>query len=153
VPPTGGWSRGAEPSRALWSPSSETLYFLRSGTVWQWTEHGGATAFLKGVKWVFPSITPDGGHLAYAVTRADGKHDVYLVDLAAGGAPVRIAQARTIPVFLNDEQLWYMSETEDGCAAGGDPPKFLVYNISSRTEAPSVVDAVQAVWPATSATF
>jgi len=152
IPPTAGWATGAEPSIALWSPTSASLYFRRSGSIWQWSPGGGAKTFLKGVAWQFPSISPDGRHLAYAVTRSDGKHDVYLMDLAAGGGPVRIAQARTIPVFLNDSQLWYLSESDDGCAAGGGTePRPLVYNIVSRTEAGSLVQAVEDVWPATSA--
>src|SRR5207302_164997 len=118
VPPATGWSRGAEPSRALWSPTSETLYYRRSGSVWRWTARDGAGILLNGVSWVFPTITPDGRHLAYAVARADGKHDVYLADLQSGGAPVRIGLARTLPVFLNNSQLWYESESDDGCTGG-----------------------------------
>jgi hypothetical protein len=151
VPPTGGWPSGAAPGMAVWSPTSDTLFYRQGGDVWKWTTAGGAQVYLPGVSWFSPTITPDGAHLAYAVQRPDGLHDIYLVDLAGAGRPQRIGGgARSGPVFLNNTQLWYLTESPGGCAGEGTRPKRLIYNLSDSSEAASIIDAVLYVWPATS---
>lgn len=152
VPPTAGWSPGAQPAMAVWSPTSQTLFYRQKGDVWQWTPAGGAQRYLPGVNWYYPTITPDGGHLAYAVVRSDGLHNVYLIDLANGGGPKLIGKgARNLPVFLNSSQLWYKSEAKGICGPGTNQP--LVYDITNASESTSVIDQVTAVWPATSSNF
>ncbi|MEP6680709.1 MAG: hypothetical protein ABJB65_04450, partial [Chloroflexota bacterium] len=141
LPPSEGWAAGAWPAMAVWSPTTETLFYRQGGDVWQWTPAGGAQRYLPGVSWSYPTITPDGRHLAYAVVRADGLHDVYLVDLAQGGSPQLIGKgARTLPAFLNSTQLWFKSEGNGICGPGGDQP--LIYNISDQSESPSIIDRV-----------
>ncbi|HYM96480.1 MAG TPA: hypothetical protein VET26_04210, partial [Candidatus Sulfotelmatobacter sp.] len=150
--PQGGWAQGAQPAMAVWSPTSEELYYRQGGDVWKWTPTHGAERFLSGVAWYYPSISSDGNHLAYAVVRSDGLHNVYLVDLVNGGAPRLIGNgARNLPVFLNGSQLWYRSEGQGICGPGGDKP--LVYDLSDGSEAPSIIDFVGSVWPATSSNF
>ena len=84
--------------------------------------------------------------------RSDGLHDVYLVDLAHGGGPARIGKgARTVPVFLNSTQFWYKTEGPSICGPGSNQP--LIYDITDGSESGSVIDQVQAVWPATSSQF
>jgi hypothetical protein len=144
----GGWSTGAGPAMAVWSPASETLYYRYGGGVWKWTSGAGAVSFLPGISWYYPTISADGAHLAYAVLRPDGVHDVYLVDLAHGGNPTLIGKARNLPVFLNSTQLWYRSEAQGICGPGGNAP--LVYDLTTGSEAPSIIDSVGSVWPSTS---
>jgi hypothetical protein len=142
----------AAPTMPLWSPVGETLYYSRAGDVWRWTARGGPEVFIHGVQWRYPTITPDGRHLAYAVPRDDGLgHDVYLVDLADGSDPKLIGHGRTFPAFLNDTQLFYMSEEEAVCGPGIDQP--LIYNVTDASESPSIIQRVNAVWPATSSNF
>jgi hypothetical protein len=137
------------PLMALWSPTSETLYYKKSGSIWQWTPSGGSQRFLSGVDWASASISPDGAHLAYAIEGSDGLSDTYLVDLAHGGQPVRIGKGhRAGPVFLNDTQLWFIPQGGGGCT-GPAPTGPLVYNVSNGTESPSIIDNVRRVWPAT----
>jgi hypothetical protein len=76
---------------------------------------------------------------------------VYLVDLAAGSAPQRIGRGRTTPVFLNDTQLWYVSEGQGVCGPGADEP--LVYGLTDGSESSSIIGQVRAVWPATSSNY
>ena len=152
VIPQGHWALGAQPAMAVWSPTSDTLFYRKGGNVWTWTPAGGARIFLNGVAWYYPTISADGNHLAYAVIRSDGLHNVYLVDLAHGGSPQLIGKgARNLPVFLNSTQLWYRSEGQGICGPGGDQP--LVYELGDGSEAPSIIDFVGSVWPATSANF
>jgi hypothetical protein len=148
LPPPGGWSSGAEPATALWSPITETLFYRQGKDVWSWSPGSNPKRFLAGVSWLHPTMTPDGAHLAYSVARPDGSHNVYLVDLAHGGSPQLIGtRARNHPVFLNSTQLWYMTERPEGCT--GPSNERLIYNLVDGSESPSVIDWVVDVWPAT----
>lgn len=147
-----GWPTGAQPSMPVWSSTSETLYYSKDGDVWKLVPGGKPERFLAGVTWLYPTISADGYHLAYAVVRGDGLHNIYLVDLAARGTPQLIGKgARTTPVFLNSTQIWYRAESQGICGPGGSAP--LVYDLADGSEAPSIVDFVSSVWPATSSNF
>lgn len=149
ISPTVAPSSVTRPLMALWSPTSETLYYKKGGSIWRWTPSGGSQRFLSGVDWASASISPDGAHLAYAVEGSDGLSDTYLVDLAHGGQPVRIGKGhRTGPVFLNATQLWLIPQAGGGCT-GPAPTGPLVYNVTNGTESPSIIDNVRLVWPAT----
>jgi hypothetical protein len=153
VPPDGGWQAAySYPAWAVWSPTAETLFYRQGGDVWQWTPGGGRQPFLPGVNWYYPTITPDGGHLAYAVVRPDGLHNVYLDDLAHDGSPQLISDGdRNLPVFLNSTQLWYRAQS-GGCVTSGTTEP-LIYNLSDGSESPSIIDWVRHVWPATSSNY
>lgn len=155
IPPSAGWPPGANPLMALWSPTSETLYYGQGGDIWKWTAASDPQLFLPHVAWVQPTISADGAHLAYSVLRSDGlAHDVYLVDLAHGGSPQRIGDgARKLPVFVNSTQLWFKSEGKNYGCAGAEAEKPLIYNIVDGSEAPSIIYQVLNVWPATSSNF
>jgi len=87
------------------------------------------------------------------VRRADGMHNVYIVDLARddGPNPRLVGKgARNLPVFLNNTQLWYMTKTGGGCTGDGTRPKPTIYNLTDSSEAASVMDQVLYVWPSTS---
>jgi hypothetical protein len=151
VPPGTGWPKGSQPEMAVWSPMSETLFYRQNGDVWRWTQAAGAQRYLPGVNWYYPTFTPSGSHLAYAVPRSDGLHDIYLIDVARGASPQLLKSARNFPVFLNATQLWYWSEVQGICGPGLNHP--LVYDITDGSEAASIVESVTAVWPATSSNF
>ncbi len=149
LPPSAGWSTGAFPAMALWSPTSETLFYRQGDDVWTWTPGSDPVLYLQGVHWFYPTITPDGAHLAYAVLRPDDLHSVYLVDLAHGGSPQLIGdEPRTLPVFVNNTQLWFRSESENSGCAGSNGERPLIYNLTDSSEAPSIIDEVIAAWPA-----
>ncbi len=151
VPPGGGWPKGTQPEMAVWSPAADTLYYRQNGDVWWWTQAAGAQLYLPGVNWYYPTFSPSGSHLAYAVPRSDGFHDIFLIDLEHKGSPQLIKSNRNFPVFLNSTQLWYWSEGQGICGPGIDHP--LVYDITNGSEAASIIDFVTAVWPATSSTL
>jgi hypothetical protein len=145
IPPSSGWATDANPTMAVWSPVAETLFYLRGNDVWKWTPGSKPQRFLVGVNWSYPTITPDGAHLAYEVFPGD----VYLLDLAHGGRPELVGKARIEPVFLNSSQLWTTQPI--GCI--GPPPTPLIYNVNTRTQAPTIIDSVFGVWPATSSNW
>lgn len=39
--PQGNWPLGTQSEMALWSPTTETLYYRNNGDVWKWTASGG----------------------------------------------------------------------------------------------------------------
>jgi hypothetical protein len=155
--PSTGWADGADPMMALWSPTTEALYYRKGGDIWRWTDGSDPELFLSDVAWIQPTISSDGAHLAYSVLRADGVlHDVYLLDLTAAGAPTpeRIGDgARKLPVFLNATQLWFKSEGDDHGCAGTENEHPLIYDIVDRREFKSVIEQTLLVWPATSSNF
>jgi len=145
VPPPAGWGPDANPTMAVWSPVTETLFYLRGNDVWKWTPVSKPQRFLAGVNWSYPTITPDGAHLAYEVFPGN----VYLVDLVHGGRPELVGKGRIAPVFLNSSQLWTTQPI--GCT--GSQPTPLIYNVDTRTQAPTIIDSVFGVWPATSSNW
>jgi hypothetical protein len=143
----------ARPLRVLWSPTSGALYYTKNGDIWRWTAATGRVRYLAGVTWTSASISPDGAHLAYVVRHTDGTSDTYLVDLAHDGAPVHLGKGhRDGAVFLNNVQLWYVPAGFHGCTGEG-PQTPLIYNLVSGTEAPSLIDSVLRVWPATDSQY
>jgi hypothetical protein len=152
APDSGRWPNGAQPAFAVWSSTSDTLYYRKGADVWEWTSAGGPQNFLPGVSWSYPTISPDGLHLAFAVEGQDYLHTVSLLDLPPASRPVQIGNGkRTLPTFLNARQLWFKSENPGACGSGGNQP--LVYDLSDRSESPSIIDSPVSVWPATSSNF
>lgn len=147
-PPGGSWPDTSFPAMPVWSPTDEVLYYRRDGSVWSWTPRGGEQLFLDGIGWQFPTISPDGRYLAYAVPQEDGTHDAFLVDLQGGGPPQLIGEERTMPTFLTGTQLWFKSENGSGCVTQQEAP--LIYDINESAESRSIIEWVRAVWPATS---
>ncbi len=150
--PSAGWPDQKFPMMALWSPTTDTLYYRQNGDVWKWTDGSDPQLFLPSTNWVNPTISPDGAHLAYSVLRPDSLlHDVYLVDLAAGGSPQKIGNgARKTPAFVNSTQLYFRSEGDDHGCAGSEGEKPLIYDIVDNVEFPSIFDWVMKAWPAAS---
>ncbi len=147
-PPGGRWPDAAQPAMPVWSATDEVLYYRRDGSVWKWTPSGGEELFLDGIAWQFPTISPDGRYIAYAVPKEDGTHDAFLMDLQQGGEPVLIGEQRTMPVFLTATQLWFKSEIGGGCVTMRET--HLIYDVNEAAESRSIIDSVRAVWPATS---
>jgi len=152
IAPKRGWPDGGWPAMAVWSPVADTLYYRQGADVSRWTRADGRTTFLHGVRWSYPTISPDGTHLAYQASRSDGSTDVYLIDLAKSGSPQRLGSGRRgTPAFLNDTQLWYVNTSGvGGCAGGPGKEQPLVYNLKTKSEASSLITRVLFTWPATS---
>jgi hypothetical protein len=149
----------SRPLQVLWSATSETLFWTQGVDVWRWTDARGRGVYLAGVTWSSATISPDGTELAYDVIvgHAEGANggppsslrDVYLVDLAGAGKPVRIGQGHAgWPVFLDDGQLWYLRESQaGGCGEWGLTPA--IHDLASGTDALTDIDRVDQIWPAT----
>jgi hypothetical protein len=152
-PPQSEWPMGSEPAMAVWGPDGETVYYRRKGDIWRWSEARGAQKFLDGVAWRHPSFTPDGRFLAYSVARPDGLRNVYLMDMDAGTPPKLIGRKQTQPVFLNNQQLWFLSQANESCAEGPNEPEPMIYDVRDGSRAPSIIQRPVAVWPASSSNY
>jgi hypothetical protein len=151
APPHVEWAGENAPYHAVWSPASPTLYWTQKGDVWRWTPDGGQQRFITGVAWFDPTISADGRYLAYSAPRSDGKLIVFLVDLTGDAVPHKIGDGpRAQPRFLNSTQLWWQREG-GGCT--GPLPTPRIYNVTDGSEDGSIIERVQATWPAMSARF
>jgi hypothetical protein len=146
-PPAAGWPGNDFVDWAMWSRTSTTLFFSRAAGVFEWTPADGAQLLLPGVRWRYPTMSPDGRYLAYAVPRSETLRDVYLVDLARGTQPELLHTDRTIPRFLNSQQLWYAVSSQLGCVPLAGSSK--VYDILDRAEYASDIQRVSGVWSPT----
>jgi hypothetical protein len=158
TPPTNGWARGAEPSMPVWSSVNDILYYQQNGQIWSWTPATGARQFLPGVSWCYPTLSADGRFMAYGALRPDGLYDVALLDLTAAQAahPIGKGLLRNLPAFLNSNLLWFQAwshpqcgESVDGNAQVRAVGRPLIYDTSDGSEAPTVIDQVYELWPAT----
>jgi hypothetical protein len=66
------------------------------------------------------------------------------------GVSERIGSAMAGPVFLNNAQIWMMTQAVNHGCAGGEEPKPVIYNVDAHDTAPSIIQGVFLVWPATS---
>src|SRR6185295_3597983 len=116
VPPDGGFPDDEIVLMAVWSPTSDTLFYRRGDDVYQWTPDAGAKRVLRGVPWLHPSFTPDGRHVAWARETADGGVDVYVAETTNLSSARRVRRNGRDPVLLNNRQLWYRPEPLHSCA-------------------------------------
>jgi hypothetical protein len=152
APDSGPWATGAQPAMAVWSATSDTLYYRKGTDVVKWRPAAGPQSFLPGVSWYDPTISPDGRHLAYAEVGTDFLHTVSMVDLPPTGRPNQIGNGRrNLPAFLNARQLWFKSDNPGPCGSGGN--QSLIYDLTDASESPSIIDWPVSVWPATSSNY
>lgn len=148
APPGGGWPAPGGPLMAVWSPS-DTLYFTKLGDVWTWSSATGATDIRTGVRWIDPTISPDGKHLVYMSRDGSGTSTVHFMDPSTGASGSQIGPAGTdFPYFLTNDLVWLHADVP-GCV-GGQPTTY-VYDLRNNTLSPSALDWVLRTWPATSA--
>ncbi len=149
APPTGGWGPLFGPLMAVWSPLSDTLYYRKQGDLWRWTPTAGSVKFKAGINWIDPSVSPDGKYIVYTVRGSNGTPTVHLMDAATGNVLSQLgAGSRDVPFFLTNDLIWLHGDLS-GCT--GSVPTNYIYDLRDHTESPSVIDWVQATWPATSA--
>jgi hypothetical protein len=133
---------------AVWSPTSDTLYFRKAHHIYRWSPDTEATLIQRDLDWRHPTVSPDGRSLAYAASNNEGGDDIYLADPAHLDQARPIARNASLPVFLNDARLWFKNESPFGCGEGV-PPRQSVYNLTASTTATTVITEVLSVWPAT----
>ena len=145
-PPTEGWQSFQAPGMALWNPTQDQLFWTQSGGIQTWTPTGGMHLLRSSLTWQYPTMSPDGTHIAYVLTDNSGNGTIYLFDPTTGTSSSKIGTG-TIPMFLTKNWLW-VKNNAGGC--GPQDPTSYIYDLSDHTTTASSLDWVYATWPATS---
>ena len=136
---------------ATWS--KRYLYFYDNGLdIVRFFQPG--TTVLGGVglspQWIQPSSSPDGRYIAYTSQLSSGAHHVRLWDTTSSDNALSPGP-RVGAVFLSQDLIWYAEETpcQSICPMGGPAQtgKTFIYELSSGTEAASVISFVYDSWP------
>lgn len=148
-PPGAGWGPLGGPRMVVWSPVLDQLYYEQQGSLWTWTPSGGASRLKSGLKWIDPTMSPDGKRIAYAVRGANGLSIVHVMDAATGADKGTVSSdGRKRPFFLTNDLIWLKGD-ERGCSV--NQRSTFVYDLRDQTETQSSLDHVWATWPSTSA--
>jgi hypothetical protein len=149
VPPSAGWGAQGGPRMAVWSPTSDQLYYEQQGSVWRWTPGAGVAQLKSGLKWIDPAISPDGRRIAYAVRGLDGLSIVHIMDATNGADQGTVSsEGRKRPFFLTNDLIWLKGD-ERGCTVNNRST--FVYDLRDQTETQSSLVQVWSTWPSTSA--
>ena len=135
---------------AVWSRSD--LFFRDSKGVERWRD-GTITAFLPGVLWLHPRVSPDGGQIVYAARGTDHLPRIFVVDASTGQRRQLSVQARSEPMFLTPRYVWYRGERACGsnepgiCNVSTLTGKTYLYDLQTGTEVESAITNIADVWP------
>ncbi|MDQ6713481.1 MAG: hypothetical protein M3Z28_09895 [Candidatus Dormibacteraeota bacterium] len=116
---TGAMIWGAPPgtvldirTMAIWSHAGHRLYWRDNAGVHGWDPPTAVTTRVPGLIWYDPSLSPDGGTVAYTVRDAQTfVPHVELLDLQTGSRQVLSRPLRASPVFATSSTIWYSGET------------------------------------------
>lgn len=140
VPPSALTSSGKlDPfvTMAAWSRQTDRLYYRDQAGVHTWDPPAAEGVLAAGLRWFFPSMSPDGRFVAYAVNMRDQPH-VEVRDLGSNKAQV-IPGTRGSPFFITANMLF---EAEYGLGQPGPGPPYgptghnFVFDLSTNIETP-----------------
>jgi hypothetical protein len=107
VPPSALTSSGKlDPfvTMAAWSRQTDRLYYRDPAGVHTWDPPAAEGILVAGLRWFFPSMSPDGRFVAYAVNMRDQPH-VEVFDLGSNKVQV-IPGTRGSPLFITANMLF-----------------------------------------------
>jgi dipeptidyl aminopeptidase/acylaminoacyl peptidase len=123
----------ADGTMAVWAAGSTRLYFRTSAGVQSWDPTGQIGTVAAGLKWIHPSASADGNHVAYTALDAQGNHKAAVIDVGpSGGSTIVLStEPRVGAAFLTSELVWYAGETicttATPCGLGGPPLTGVTY--------------------------
>ena len=146
-PASGQWPPFQGPEMPLWDPVSDQLFWTQGGVIKTWTPSDGTSTLRTGLTWSWPTMSPDGTHLAYILSDSSGNGTVWLLNPQTGASQGKIGTG-TQAMFLTKDWIWVKNNT-GGC--GPQSPATYIYDLRDHTTTASSLDWVYATWPATSA--
>jgi len=136
LPPSGV---SANATMATWARHADRLYYRDQVGVRSWdagTTSVGTVA--TALHWYDPAPSPDDGWLAFTDIDAQFVPRVRLYDLQHNQAVATVTAARSHPIFITPDILWYLEEQpcQSECLGGPSQTsgKVLAYNLKAKSE-------------------
>ena len=136
VPPAGVSSNA---TMATWARHADRLYYRDAVGVRSWD--AGATSvgtLATALHWYDPATSFDDRSLAFTDIDTQSVPHVRLLDLQSGRSTPTATAARSHPIFITTNLLWYLEEQpcQSECLGGPSQPsgKVLTYALDSKTE-------------------
>jgi hypothetical protein len=136
VPPSGV---SANATMATWARHTDRLYYRDALGVRSWdTGVPSVGTLATALHWYDPAASADDRWLAYTDIDNRNVPHVQLYDLQSNQAVVTTAAARSHPIFITGDTLWYLEEQACSSECLGGPSqtsgKVLAYSLKSKTE-------------------
>jgi hypothetical protein len=136
LPPSGV---SANATMATWARHTDRLYYRDAVGVRTWD--AGVTSvgtLATGLHWYDPAASADDRWLGFTVIDAQFVPRVRLYDLQSNQAVATVASARSHPIFVTADTVWYLEEQPCQSECLGGPSqvsgKVLAYSLTSKSE-------------------
>jgi hypothetical protein len=136
VPPSG---ISANATMATWARHTDRLYYRDAVGVRTWDAGVPSVGTLAtALHWYDPAASADDGWLAYTDIDNGSVPHVQLYDLQSNQTVATTAAARSHPIFITGDTLWYLEEQACSSECLGGPSqtsgKVLAYSIKNKSE-------------------
>jgi hypothetical protein len=136
LPPSG---TSANATMATWARHNNRLYYRDAVGVRTWDAEVHSVGTLAGgLHWYDPAPSPDDRWLAYTDIDSHFVPHVMLYDLQGNQSLPTSAAARSHPIFISGDTLWYLEEQacSSECLGGPSQPsgKVFAYSLSGKSE-------------------
>ncbi len=138
LPPSG---TSANATMATWAHHTDRLYYRDAVGVRTWDEGVPKTrvdTLAGGLHWYDPAPSPDDRWLAYTDIDSHFVPHVMLYDLQGNQSVATSAAARSHPIFISADTMWYVEEQacSSECLGGPSQPsgKVFAYSLSGKSE-------------------
>jgi Tol biopolymer transport system component len=136
VPPSGVSSNA---TMATWARRSDRLYYRDQVGVRTWDAGSTRVGTLAtALHWYDPAVSPDDRWIAYTEIDAQFVSHVRLFDLQRNQTASTIGAARSHPIFITADLIWYLEEQpcQSECLGGPSQTsgKVLAYNLKSKSD-------------------
>src|SRR6202040_407288 len=136
VPPSGV---SANATMATWARHTDRLYYRDAVGVRTWDAGVPSVGTLAtGLHWYDPAASADDRWLGFTDIDSHFVPRVRLYDLQSNQAIATVAAARSHPIFVTTDTLWYLEEQpcQSECLGGPSQPsgKVLAYSMASKSE-------------------
>ena len=136
LPPSG---TSANATMATWARHNNRLYYRDAVGVRTWDAEVHSVGTLAGgLHWYDPTPSPDDRWLAYTDIDSHFAPHVMLYDLRGNQSVPTSAAARSHPIFITGDTIWYLEEQacSSECLGGPSQPsgKVFAYSLSGKSE-------------------
>jgi hypothetical protein len=136
LPPSG---TSANATMATWARHANRLYYRDAVGVRTWDAEVHSVGTLAGgLHWYDPAPSPDDRWLAYTDIGTNSVPHVKLYDLQGNQSVATSPAARSHPIFITGDTIWYLEEQacSSECLGGPSQPsgKVFAYSLSGKSE-------------------